>query len=211
MMGTTRAVLVTAKAAFGSPHEGRAASAWWQVVRESLVAALAHVGRERVRAISVSAPSGTVLALVAVGKALLQTYKNGDRCEDKGALDRIAHSVPDWSPARGSTGGLAYAILLQAQDPARIGHKADRMHHHLTWGWVGDYSSALKTGYDPLTGRWPDWLEDAGLDRARLHHVVPAVSLVGILADLSVARLEDVCRTAGTLPDFILPAFATGI
>lgn len=129
----------------------------------------------------------------------------------KAAFDRIAHLVPDWSPARGSTGGLAYAILLQAQDPARICHKTDRMHHHLTWGWVGDYSLALKTGYDPLAGRWPDWLEDAGLDRARLHHVVPAVSVVGILADLSVARLEDLCSTAGTLPDFILPAFATGI
>lgn len=41
--------------------------------------------------------------------------------------------------------------------------------------------------------------------------LMTALVRTGIHKDLAIAELEDLCRTAGTLPDFILPAFSTDV
>jgi sugar (pentulose or hexulose) kinase len=46
---------------------------------------------------------------------------------------------------------------------------------------VTDENNALKTGYDPVTRRWPDWIEGTDFDPANLPRVVPAGTRVGTI------------------------------
>ncbi len=75
-----------------------------------------------------------------------------------------------------------------------------------------DESNALKTGYDPVARRWPDWIAAAGLDPALLPDVVPVGSRIGTVARASA---RDLGLTEGTpviagLTDGCAAFFATG-
>ena len=52
---------------------------------------------------------------------------------------------------------------------ARILHQADWVAGRLCGRFdLSDENNALKTGYDPVARAWPDWIGEAGLDRALL-------------------------------------------
>ena len=146
-----------------SQSERRDPDAWWQAAAGALEAALSHVPREQVASIAVSATSGSVVAIDGDGKPDGPVFMYSDPCPDETVLAAIRRYAPDWTPARGGTGGLGCALVLAQRKPARVAHQADWINHKLTGVWLGDSSSALKSGFDPVAGHWPDWVTSLGL------------------------------------------------
>lgn len=59
-------------------------------------------------------------------------------------------------------------------------HQADFIAAKLVGqGAWSDRNNALKTGYDPARGAWPDWFEAVGVRGALLPQVIPAGALMG--------------------------------
>lgn len=170
--GDVSAEAAAEMAEFGANR--RAPSIW----RAALVAALERLGAKadlgRVEAIAVDGTSGTVLALDAGGAPIGDALMYNDAIEDEAIPAAIAAAGPRESAAHGASSALARAIALQTRPgAARIVHQADWI-AELIRGAPGpsDASNALKTGYDAVAGRWPDWLDQTPLNRALLPEVV---------------------------------------
>lgn len=168
--------------AFGS--DPRDPAIWWQAVQAALAETLAGIGQARVGAIAVDGTSGTVLAIDEKGDPLAPPLMYDHKVDDAVLLARIAQIVPAQSAAHGATSGLAKALALQpTPGVAAIVHQADWIAGRLTGRFdTTDENNALKTGYDPLERRWPDWIGATGLDPTLLPRVVAAGTPVGTLA-----------------------------
>ncbi|PZM08168.1 FGGY-family carbohydrate kinase [Rhizobium tubonense] len=172
---------------FSSNH--RDPSAWWQAVSAALGEALAQIDRDRVRALSIDGTSGTLLPVDAVGRPLATPLMYNDVVEDRAILDRIAGNAPIESAVHGSTSGLAKLLVFQSiSGVAHVLHQADWLAGRLTGRYgISDENNALKTGYDPILRRWPDWIAKTGVRTDLLLTVTPAGTPNGELsADIAV-------------------------
>ena len=160
---------------------------WWCAARLALERALAKVDRSLVVALCVDATSGTLLPVDVTGKPLADGLMYNDACSDQALLKRIANLAPQESATHGPTGGLAKAIQFQGLRPASLLHQADWIAFQFSGIFATDENNALKTGYDPIAGVWPEWLEDAGLDVSLL----PAVQAPGDVVGLICSRAAD--------------------
>ena len=152
--------------------------------RAALRACLGQLGPDivaRVRSLAIDGTSGTVLGIdrtgTPVGPALMYDDASG------GAFAaRIDAAGPPQTAAKGAANGLARAMTVAAAaSPVRIVHQADWIAGLLTGRFDRtDESNALKTGYDPVARRWPDWLRDAGFDSTLLPEVLPAGAVMGL-------------------------------
>ncbi|MYH57926.1 MAG: FGGY-family carbohydrate kinase [Boseongicola sp. SB0675_bin_26] len=173
------------------------AEKWWQAVETCIlrqVAALEESGHRgmEISRIAVDGTSGSMVlcdaGLRPVGRALM--YDTG--CFEPEAA-RIDMHAPPTHIARGPNSALARAMRLVAEDAEGLAchllHQADFIAARLTGrGGHSDRNNALKTGLDPATGTWPDWIGNV-LDIALLplaHAVGTPVS--EIVPDLA-ARL----------------------
>ena len=109
--------------------------------------------------------------------------------------------APASTAARGASSPLARAI--EFPDRAfRVLHQADWIAAQFSGRFdVTDENNALKTGYDPITRCWPEWLREAGLDLAMLPDVVPAGTAIGRVTPALAGALgwpDDVAVIAGT-------------
>src|SRR5690606_27082611 len=88
-------------------------------------------------------------------------------------IDLIARLAPDESAALGATSGLAKMLVLQnAPNAAFLLHQADWVAGRFTGEFgCSDQNNALKSGYDPIAGSWPDWLSGTGIKAALLPNV----------------------------------------
>jgi D-ribulokinase len=136
---------------------------WWQATKVALHSALMQVDRSRIRAIAVDGTSGTLLAVDPAGHPLAEAVMYNDACTDPTILARIAEYAPQSSAAQGASSGLARAIGLQRHAPAKLLHQADWIAFQLGGQMGTDANNALKTGYDPVEGVWPDWIAQTGL------------------------------------------------
>ncbi|MBX2854749.1 MAG: FGGY-family carbohydrate kinase [Rhodobacteraceae bacterium] len=163
---------------FGPDH--RDPGVWAQALAAALERLGATVDLGRVGAVSVDATSGTVLALgdddAPIGGALMYN----DAVEDPEIPEAIAKVAPRESAAHGAASALARAIVLQDRPGAvRIAHQADWIASLLAGRPVGsDESNALKTGYDPVARRWPEWLSQTPLRLEVLPEVAPCGAVV---------------------------------
>jgi sugar (pentulose or hexulose) kinase len=182
-LGTSgvRAVLVDAArepVATGSapiaPEHRRDPEAWWQATASALDVLGAAADLGAVRAIAVDGTSGTVVPVDRAGAPLGPASLYNDPAEP-GQVARIAAAAPPESAAHGTTSPAAK--LLAWQDRAGIAmllHEADWLAGRLTGRFgVSDENNALKTGYDPIARRWPDWLAAAGANMGLLPVVQP--------------------------------------
>lgn len=149
------------------PGDPRSADAWWAGAEACLraqSAALREVGLDprQIGRIGVDGTSGSMVLTDAdlrpVGPALMYNSKGFDA-----EAEVIARHAPDPHIARGANSALARAMRLIAQDTARDGvhvlHQADFIAARLMGrGGLSDVNNALKTGVDPETGEWPDWI-----------------------------------------------------
>jgi xylulokinase len=110
-----------------------------------------------------------------------------DAAEPAGVL-AIAESAPDVSAAHGATSGLAKAMQLRAVKPNRVLHQADWIASRFSGRYVTDANNALKTGYDPVAGRWPDWIGDLGFNIGLLPEVFAPGQTVGTVTREAAAE-----------------------
>ncbi len=155
----------------------RSPAVWRATLALTLQRLAGQVDLETLGALSVDGTSGTVLALDARGEPLGNALMYNDAVEDAALLERIGAVVPRESAAHGSGSALARACQLQRRPGvARIVHQADWIAELLAGAPVAsDESNALKTGYDALARRWPDWLAQTPLHT----DLLPAVVAVG--------------------------------
>ncbi|MEL6267519.1 MAG: FGGY-family carbohydrate kinase, partial [Pseudomonadota bacterium] len=186
----------------------------WARALDAALAGLDPGLKAEVGALAVDATSGTVLALdedeAPIGQALLYN----DAVDDPAIPATIAAVAPRESAAHGAASGLARAIALAARPGARrILHQADWIVSLMT-GERGttDESNALKTGYDPVARRWPEWLDALPIDRAMLPRVVAAGAPMARVSAAAAARhgLPEGAVAVGGMTDGCASFMATG-
>jgi len=183
------AVVSTARANHEpQPGTGIDAELWWTATLTCLrrqVDALHTIGLSagEISAIAVDGTSGSMVAVdaqgVPAGPALMYNSKGFDA-----EARLVEQHAPSPHITRGSNSALARAMRLvgdATRPPAHIVHQADFINTRLS-GRLGisDHNNALKTGFDPATGNWPDWI-DAVIDRALLPDVVSVGTPIGTL------------------------------
>ncbi|MCY3880112.1 MAG: FGGY-family carbohydrate kinase [Rhodobacteraceae bacterium] len=162
------AVLSMARSPHLPQNAGRIdARKWWQAVEICIlrqVSALKDSGRRgaEISRIAVDGTSGSMVlcdaGLHPVGRALMY---NSAGFESEAA--RISRHAPQPHIARGPNSALARAMRLVAEDTDgkahHLLHQADFVAARLT-GRAGqtDHNNAMKTGLDPASGDWPDWI-----------------------------------------------------
>lgn len=202
-----------ATAPFETADETRSPAAWWLRVQKCLTDLSRQVSLFSVRGLAVDGTSGTVLSIDESGKPFGGVLMYNDPCPDNSVIERIAAVVPTDSPARGANSGLARAVYLANISPgSRVLHQADWIAMQLGLGEaVSDENNALKSGYDLVSEAWPDWIEAAGLDTARLPRVARAGAPVGTVGKAGAAfGLSEDCRIHTGTTDGCASFLATG-
>jgi hypothetical protein len=126
------------------------------------------VDRTAIRRISVDGTSGTLLLTDGDGTPLTPGLMYNDARAGAEAA-RIGTIAPAESGAHGRSSALAKLLHLLARggDTAQHAlHQADWIAGRLAGRFDGsDENNALKLGYDPVTRRWPDWLDKLDVPR----------------------------------------------
>lgn len=156
------------------------AELWWQAVSKVLDELRSKISFDRVVAISVDGTSGTVLAIDENGVPVAPASMYND-ASAKTASNVIAKVAPPETAAHGVTSPLGRAITLQKiSGVARILHQADWIASRFIGQFdMSDENNALKTGYDPISRSWPDWLDAVGFDIKLLPKIVPVGTSIG--------------------------------
>ena len=102
-------------------------------------------------------------------------------CNDEAVIRAIAEHAPAESAARGATSALARVLMMQGRPNVRhMLHQADWISGKLSGRFDrSDWNNALKTGYDPVAARWPDWIERTGADLGKLPVVLEPGAAIG--------------------------------
>lgn len=154
---------------------------WARAVTAVLAEIIESVEAQSIRAIAVDGTSGTMIVTDDKSEPLSEALMYNDTCDDGEILSLIEEYAPITSAVHGATSGLAKAISL-----SRV-HKGTRIQHEADWiasglsGQCGlsDENNALKTGYDPVSQTWPDWIDATGMDRKLLPLVLRAGQPIG--------------------------------
>lgn len=162
-------------------ENARDPSVWRAAVSTGLTELLSRIDRAAVRSIAVDGTSGTVLAVDSAGRPLAEPLMYNDLVADGAILTAISRAAPETSAARGATSGLAKAFSLQHLPGATaILHQADWIAGQFSGRFeTSDENNALKTGYDAEAGRWPDWIEAAGMRMELLPRVMKPGTIIG--------------------------------
>ncbi len=160
---------------------------WRAAAMTTLKDMITQIDASRVTGICVDGTSGTMLPIDGKGAPLATARMYNDTCDDPTILRSIAEHAPSESAAHGTTSGLAKAIEFAAATSAtKVVHQADWIAGELCGVYRSDDNNALKTGYDPVAGEWPDWIAATGLPMTLLPDVQePGTPLGTIKADMA--------------------------
>lgn len=191
-------VLSMARADYGAQNPDKIdANLWWQGAERCIASQieamqLAGLDPKDISRIGVDGTSGSMVLtdanLSPVTRALM--YNSTGFTQEAEAIGRVA---PDPHITRGEGSALARMMRLQAED---LGDYAEHMLHQADFiaaklmdqgGW-SDENNALKTGYDPETGSWPEWAKAAGVNTGLLPRVKPAGSAITMISAQCAAR-----------------------
>ena len=191
----------------------REPQAWWHAVEQALDALRGGTDLSAVRAIAVDGTSGTVLSVDVSGTPLGPASMYNDPAPPD-QVARVAAVAPLESAAHGATSPLAKVLAMQdAITVGRVLHQADWIAGRLCGRFdVSDENNALKTGYDPISRQWPDWLAALGVTRARLPDVVEPGTILAPLTLEAAARfgLPRSCAVVAGTTDGCAAFLATG-
>lgn len=176
---------------------------WRATLNAAFSQLLEAVDPARIRAMAVDGTSGTMLAIDEGGEPVAPPLMYNDPVEDRAILDRIAAHAPATSAAHGATSALARAISLQnSPDAVRLVHQADWIAGLFSGRFdISDANNALKTGYDPVDGNWPDWIGETGANAAMFPDVVDPGTATGTARGGAASRFglnPDTLIVAGT-------------
>lgn len=157
------------------------ANLWWAAVSsviEQVARLLPTVGASisDIAALSVDGTSGTMLLVDdhvrPVSAALM--YNSGGFDEQ---AETISAHAPAESITQGASSGLARAMYLYDSSDvksASLLHQADWIAARLRGGGlISDETNSLKTGYDVVNRKWPDWMSRCGIPAEVLPIVLP--------------------------------------
>lgn len=198
------------------PAVEQSPAVWWTGARTVLQHLLKQLEPQRIAALAVDGTSGTLLYCDPTGQPLGPALMYNDARAIPEAA-QVARVAPVETAARGPSATLAKLLWLHTHRPPapphHTLHQADWLVGCLTGRYdTTDANNALKLGYDPLSGGWPDWLETLGVDRAGLPGVVEPATPLGPVRDDVAAGLGlpgDVLVVAGTT-DSTAAFLATG-
>lgn len=175
---------------------------WWNGCRTALDELSQKLDLSAARAIAVDATSGTILPVDNHNRPLAAARMYDDA--DTGNLDaKIKTLAPRESAAHGATSPAARALeWVKLPRLHCILHQADWINGCLgATNWQTDENNALKTGYDPVSRNWPDWLRGFGLSPGLLPEVVPVGTPIGQVSAQAAIALgipEGITIAAGT-------------
>ncbi|WP_418190777.1 FGGY-family carbohydrate kinase [Amycolatopsis albispora] len=161
------------------------AASWWPAAREVLRAVTGQV-RAPVGAVAIAATSGTIVAVdeagAPAGPALMYDDRRGAEYNAKaGELGEARWRALGLTVS--PTAALGRIAWLHEHFPRAHGirHTPDLLAGRLTGTPVAtDWSHALKSGYDPLTGQWPHEVFDGlGVPESWLPEVVAPSTVLG--------------------------------
>lgn len=176
------------------------ASAWWEAVSDCLhrqMITLRAAGREpsEITGIAVDGTSGSMVLtdddLNPISPALM--YNSKGFSAEAARIDAVC---PGDHITKSSNSALARAMRLVSLADARpvhLLHQADFIAAQLLGRAGGsDYNNALKTGFDPETEAWPDWISEV-IDPSLLPTVVGPGEVMGEIS-------SETARTFGLSP-----------
>ena len=175
---------------------------WWNGCRTALDELSRKLDLAGARAIAVDATSGTILPVDNHNRPLApaRMYDDADTGELAAKIKTLA---PRESAAHGATSPAARS-LQWAKLPRLhcILHQADWINGCLgATNWQTDENNALKTGYDPVSRSWPEWLSSFGVSPGILPEVVPVGTPIGHVSAQAAIALgipEGITIAAGT-------------
>ena len=175
---------------------------WWNGCRTALDELGQKVDLAGARAIAVDATSGTVLPVDNHNRPLAPARMYDD-AETGDLAAQIKSLAPRESAAHGATSPAARALEWTKLPRLHcIIHQADWINGCLgATDWQTDENNALKTGYDPVSRAWPDWLRAFGLSPGILPEVVPVGTPIGRVSSQAAIALgipEGITIAAGT-------------
>lgn len=189
----------------------------WQIVFVLLQKTVAALKTTEINAISVAATSGSVLIADKSGEPMSEMLLYNDKRADTQS-QKIAEIAPSDSAAHGATSGLAKLLYLQQKTalPAQyyLAHQTDWLLFKLgARPAVTDYNSALKSGFDPVSLSWPEWLTKV-VSQSVLPEVVAPGTVIGqmpanLMTDLKLKQNTPPNIIAGTT-DSLAAFIATG-
>ncbi len=189
---------------------------WWHGLRQVLGRLVAQIDPAAVTAIAVDGTSATLLVTDAVGRPLAPALTYDDARATREA-QLIARAAPATCAAHGATSALAKLLWFAAHgDRSRIAHalsQADWIAFRLGAPLgASDENNVLKLGWDPISRRWPAWLQALGVPSAWLPVVHPPGTPLGTV-DRDVAKrfgLSPAARIAAGTTDSVAATLATG-
>jgi sugar (pentulose or hexulose) kinase len=143
---------------------------WWRGVCVSLAELRMSCDLRGVRGLAVDGTSGTMLAVDGAGGPIGAASMYNELCDDEAVMRAAAENAPADSAALGRTSALARVLMMQCRPGVRFMlHQADWIAGKLAGAYGrSDANNALKTGYDPVARRWPEWIARAGADIEKL-------------------------------------------
>ncbi len=180
---------------------------WWRASCLCLRAIMRNL-RDEIRAVCVTSTSGTIVTVDSCGRPLRPAIMYHDnRSVEEAQLANVAGAELTRSLGYkfNSAFGLPKILWLKRNEPrtfgstARFIHAADWLVGMLSAGSysVSDNSNALKTGYDLVEERWPDFIQhELGIPVDML----PCVQTPGVAAgEVSRPAAAETCLPSGTM------------
>jgi hypothetical protein len=162
---------------------------WNHALDAAMTRVVSKIDLARVIAVAVDGTSGTLVGVDDCGVPVSTGSLYNDRADDL-SVAAVEHAAPAHAAVHGVTSPLARAIHLHRQsDVVKIIHQADWIAGQFSGRFdVSDESNALKSGYDPVTRSWPDWIAATGIQPDKLPTVVPAGTIIGEVSAAASAR-----------------------
>jgi sugar (pentulose or hexulose) kinase len=154
---------------------------WWSCVRAVISELGSSCDLSQLRGLAVDRTSGTMLAVDRFGEPVGPARMYDEPCNEEAVIRVIAEHAPADSAARGTTSALARVLMMQGRPNVRhMLHQADWISGKLSGRFDrSDWNNALKTGFDPVAGRWPNWIERTGADLGKLPVVLEPGAAIG--------------------------------
>lgn len=186
-------------------HSQQEPQAWWHATGQLMPRLLRRLNPDCVRAICVDGTSGSVFLADSTGHPVTPALMYNDNRAVTQAK-RIGQLAPRDSAAHGTGSGLAKLLWLleHYESPAngRVHTQSDWVSSRLSGRYgICDANNALKLGYAPEAGVWPEWLQQLSLPAGILPEVVePGVPLAPIVPSLAEqwGLRKDVIIISGT-------------
>lgn len=192
-------------------HREQRAEDWWHAAKEALCFVINNlkdqgISADVIKSISIDGTSGTILPIDKLNNPLQNALMYNDRRADEEAQE-IRKYASEFENKLGYKFNSSYAlpkILWIKKNKPRIFADAKLFIHQTDYivgkmtGEYGesDYSNALKTGYDLIELKWPDFLGNLGLEKSLL----PRVNAPGqVIAQVNKQAADETGIREGTL------------